>query len=275
MNFIKNFIYKDNVGLIVNRQIVNDYFSHAGISKVPICAGTFYLGNQGQDYLVPLYLYPDSNELDSTSRRPNLSLEIVNDIAQRLSIKFVPDHEAPEAKTPTGRHPKGIFTPLDLLDYIYAVLHAPSYREKYRELLRIDFPRVPYPKDSDSFFALAEKGAQLRALHLMESPNLRKLTTRYPISGDNTVDKVEWEGPEEVEPEGLGRVRINKEQYFDAVPRKAWDFWIGGYQPARKWLKDRKGRKLSSEDILHWQRIVVALVGTGRLMEEIDTLWKA
>ena len=104
---------------------------------------------------------------------------------------------------------------------------------------------------------------------------MEKLLTRYPADGDNEVAKVEWEGPEENDPDGLGRVRINAGQYFDTVPRKAWDFWIGGYQPARKWLKDRKGRKLNSEDILHWQRIVVALVGTARVMGEIDAFWKA
>jgi predicted helicase len=194
------------------------------------------------------------------------------DIAKRLGLHFVSDHEAPEAKTSTGRKSKGIFTPLDLLDYIYAVLHCPSYREKYKELLKTDFPRVPYPKDAESFFALAEKGTRLRALHLMEAPELQKLITAYPVSGSNTVDKIEWIGPEEDEPEGLGRVSVNAEQYFARVPRQAWDFWVGGYQPARKWLKDRKGRALEAEDIFHWQRIVVVLVGTARIMKEIEEL---
>jgi predicted helicase len=239
------------------------------LSNCPICTGTFYLGNKGQDYLVPLYLYSESKELDASLRHPNLNPDIVADIAKRLHLHFVPDHEAPEAKTPTGRKPKDIFTPLDLLDYIYAVLHCPSYREKYNELLKIDFPRVPYPNDAESFFALAEKGARLRALHLMEAPEFQKLITAYPVSGSNTVDKIEWVDPED-EPESLGRVSINAEQYFDHVPRKAWDFWIGGYQPARKWLKDRKGRTLAAEDIFHWQRIIVALVGTAKIMEEIE-----
>ena len=169
-----------NYGLVVGRQ-----FSVIGTEKYDIVflVNTLVdtnLFRRGGNAVSPLYLYPDSGELDSSSRRPNLKLEIVNDIAQRLGLSFVPDHEAPEAKTPTGRRPKGIFTPLDLLDYIYAVLHAPSYREKYRELLKIDFPRIPYPKVAESFLALAEKGAELRSLHLMESPELGEAAHALP-----------------------------------------------------------------------------------------------
>jgi predicted helicase len=265
----QHFVEHTNFGLIFNRQIANPAFSHVFVTNIMICHGTFYLGNLGQDYVAPLYLYPGNEELDSIQRRPNLNPKIVTDIAGLLDLRFIPDHEAPEAKTLAGHKPKGIFTPLDLLDYIYAVLHCPSYREKYKELLKIDFPRVPYPNDAESFFALAEKGARLRSLHLMEAPELQKLITAYPVSGSNNVDKIEWIGPED-EPESLGRVSINAEQYFDHVPRKAWDFWIGGYQPARKWLKDRKSRTLAAEDIFHWQRIIVALIGTGKIMEEIE-----
>ncbi|WP_044247233.1 type ISP restriction/modification enzyme [Francisella hispaniensis] len=154
------------------------------------------------------------------------------------------------------------FAPIDILDYIYAVLHSPSYREKYKEFLKIDFPRVPYPT-IETFWQLVELGSQLRQIHLLESPVVTEYITSYPVDGDNIVDKPTYKG---------GKVYINKEQYFDNVPEVAWNFYIGSYQPAQKWLKDRKGRELGFEDILHYQKIIVALTETDRLMREIDKI---
>ena len=159
-------------------------------------------------------------------------------------------------------------TPESLFDYIYAVLHSRAYRTRYAEYLKSDFPRIPYPKDAATFHALAALGAQVRALHLMESPLLDNLITTYPVGGDHLVDKPRWEAGKN----GLGRVWLNPTQYFDCVPQVAWEFYIGGYQPAQKWLKDRKGRSLTNDDINHWQRIVVALAETHRLMGEIDKI---
>jgi predicted helicase len=155
-----------------------------------------------------------------------------------------------------------------LFDYIYAVLHARAYRTRYAEFLKSDFPRIPYPKDAKTFDALAAQGAKLRSLHLMESEALDTLITSYPVAGDHEVVKMRWE-PSKKTP-STGRVWINPTQYFDHVPQTAWDFFVGGYQPAQKWLKDRKGRNLSSDDLLHWQRIIVALVETDKVMTEID-----
>jgi predicted helicase len=149
------------------------------------------------------------------------------------------------------------------LDYIYAVLHSPTYREKYKEFLKIDFPRVPYPKDTQTFWELVKLGSQLREIHLMESPIVNKLITQYPEDGTNEVEKPEYKN---------GNVYINSMQYFANVPEIAWNFYIGGYQPAQKWLKDRKGRTLSFEDIIHYQKIIVALTETNRLMQEIDKI---
>ena len=105
----------------------------------------------------------------------------------------------------------------------------------------------------------------------MESPVLDKLITTYPIGGDHEVIKPRWE--EAKGKPGLGRVWVNPTQYFDKVPLVAWEFYIGGYQPAQKWLKDRKGRKLTSDDLMHWQRIIVALAETDKIMHEIDKIW--
>jgi predicted helicase len=157
-------------------------------------------------------------------------------------------------------------TPETLFDYIYAVLHAPKYRERYAEFLKSDFPRIPYPDDEKTFNALVAQGAKLRALHLMESPALDIPITTYPVDGDHAVEAMNKNSYCD------GKVYINETQYFGEVPQVAWDFYIGGYQPAQKWLKDRKGRNLSIDDIEHYQRIIIALRDTATVMQEIDKI---
>ena len=110
---------------------------------------------------------------------------------------------------------------------------------------------------------LVALGRELREIHLLESPKVSQFTTTYPVSGSATVEKISYKD---------GKVFINSEQYFGDVPEIAWNFYIGGYQPAQKWLKDRKGRALSNSDIEHYQKIIVALVETNRIMKEIDKL---
>lgn len=164
------------------------------------------------------------------------------------------------------------FAPVDLLDYVYAVLHSPTYREKYKEFLKIDFPRVPYPEALSKFQTLTKLGAELRQIHLLESPTVEKYITQYPEEGDNVVVKPRLDLTGFANLSGLGRVYINPTQYFDNVPELAWNFYIGGYQPAQKWLKDRKDQELCYDDILHYQKIIVALSETDRIMKEIDTI---
>jgi predicted helicase len=230
-------------------------------------------------------------------RVPNLNMEIVNKIAEGLGIPFVAEKQGVGTqkqgvgtqKQGVGTQKQGVatpcydeFAPIDLLDYIYAVLHSPSYREKYKEFLKIDFPRVPFPSTRDlsplpevqqKFWQLVKLGGELRQIHLLESPKVEDYITQYPIDGDNVMIKPRFinspplEGLEEV-----GKVYISETQYFDHVPQVAWEFYIGGYQPAQKWLKDRKDRKLEFEDILHYQKIIVALTETDRIMREIDKI---
>lgn len=231
---LKHFIGKQNIGMITNRQVVGDFWNHAGVTQQLSSHGTFYLGNKGQDYLFPLYLYSDAD-----AKTSNFKEEIVNEI-----INIV-----------------GKVLPEDIFDYIYAVLHSPNYRERYKEFLKIDFPRIPFPQDKKSFQRLVKLGRELRLLHLFESPKSDKLITSYPETGSDAVEKIEYKD---------GKVFLNSSQYFGNVPELAWNFWIGGYQPAQKWLKDRKGRKLTNEDIVHYQKIIVILVETSRIMGEID-----
>ena len=202
----------------------------------------------------PLYLYDDDSTQSSffdRSRKPNLNMDIVRGLEQKLNLTFTPEKEAKA----------GTFAPIDILDYIYGVLHSNKYRNKYKEFLKIDFPRIPYPESSDYFFKIAQLGKQLREIHLLESPIVNEFVTSYPVGGDNEVIKPEYKD---------NKVYINKTQYFDNVPEIAWNFYIGGYQPAQKWLKDRRGAILSYEDIMHYQKIIVALTKTHEIMQDID-----
>jgi predicted helicase len=198
----------------------------------------------------------------SLAYRPNLSQKIVRAIEKSLGISFI----IQEFKSENIE-----FGEVDILDYIYAVLHSPNYREKYKEFLKIDFPRVPYPKDKETFWQLVKLGGELRQIHLFENPIIEKYVTQYPIGGNNFVAKPRFIATE-IKEQVLGSVFINESQYFANVPEVAWNFYIGGYQPAQKWLKDRNGRKLEFEDILHYQKIIVALTETFRLMTAIGKI---
>ncbi|WP_336127321.1 type ISP restriction/modification enzyme [Mesoflavibacter sp. CH_XMU1422-2] len=253
----KQFIAKNNIGLLLPRQLAKEDFNHIYISSKIADACLISNRTKEQNQVFPLYVYPETNGQQtieqSNERKPNLKAEIVNQIAEQLGLTFTNE------KVPT----ENTFAPIDILDYIYAVLHSPTYREKYKEFLKIDFPRVPYPKDQDTFRQLVKLGGEIRQIHLLESPTVEQYITQYPMDGDNIVGKPKYKD---------GKVFINETQYFDNVPQVAWEFYIGGYQPAQKWLKDRKERKLEFDDILHYQKIIVALSETDRLMKEIDKI---
>ncbi len=151
------------------------------------------------------------------------------------------------------------------------MLCHPTYRETYKEFLKIDFPHIPYPTNAQSFWRLVALGGELRSLHLLEHPALAKPTTTFPVSGDCMVEAITKNSFRNVE-NGIGRVYINAEQHIGDVPTIAWEFFIGGYQPAQKWLKDRKGSQLNFDEIRHYQRIITALSQTHRLMQEIDVV---
>jgi hypothetical protein len=249
-----------NIGLIVNKKFVGEDFSHVGVSSTPICHGTFYLGNRGQDFLCPLYLYPEENDLDRSIRLnldPKLYATICNVAEIDPADQAGPDDDF-RAATGEARASE-----VKVFDYIYGVLHSPAYRETFTEFLKIDFPRIPYPPSREVFRHVSEKGEQLRRLHLMEPAVIGDSPYPYLGDGDDVVASgfPKFDG---------GKVHINNDQYFDGVPKIAWEFYIGGYQPAQKWLKNRRGRALSFDDITHYQRIVKILSETDRLMKEIE-----
>jgi predicted helicase len=246
----------ENVALLVCKQQSTFDFQHIFLTQTLSDKCTISSQTKEASYHFPLYLYPESTAqttIDNTTRTPNLNPAIVQQIAQKIGLRFTPEKEQDAAT----------FAPIDILDYIYAALHSPVYRDTYKEFLKIDFPRVPYPKDAANFWALVALGGQLRQVHLLESAVIEQNITpyQYPEDGDNVVRKVRYEG---------GHVYINDTQYFANVPPVAWEFYIGGYQPAQKWLKDRKDRELSFEDVGHYRRIIAALVETDRLMKAVD-----
>ena len=320
------------------------------------------------------YIYPENEDffkVELSAIEPdlllpksicNLDIEIIQKIAEKIGLEFVPEKENGNLCFINNNQDlqdafKQTFAPIDLLDYIYAVLHSPNYREKYKEFLKIDFPRVPFPENADNFWKLVKLGGKIRQIHLLESDVVEKFITKYPVDGDNVVDRPKFvlekasvpmqkskdgvqqstdeiakskfvvqdpkidvlepkfgvqnskfssnnpkfdvkdakydiqnlnrgvkdvnneytdlknEGFEQkigLKPNVYGKVYINDTQYFENVPETAWNFYIGGYQPAQKWLKDRKGRTLNFEDLMHYQKIIVALFETDRLMKEID-----
>ncbi|MDD5145606.1 MAG: N-6 DNA methylase [Candidatus Pacebacteria bacterium] len=227
-NVMDNFFNKNNYGLELGRTSFVAFISKDLSDE--------HFGGP-KSYKFPLYIWAAGK-----NRTPNFKKSIIEEIEKII----------------------GKASPEDIFDYIYAVLHSPSYREKYKEFLKIDFPRIPYPKNKISFKKLVAFGTELRSLHLLESPKINKFITTYPITGSDTTDKITYKD---------NKVFINNDQYFGNVSELAWNFYVGGYQPAQKWLKDRKGRTLTNADIEHYQKIIVALTETDKIMKEIDKIY--
>ncbi|MGK7945420.1 MAG: type ISP restriction/modification enzyme, partial [Microcystaceae cyanobacterium] len=201
------------------------------------------------NYLFPLYTYPDTENEQTNlfiEKTPNLSPKFLTAIQDKL-----------------GYQP----TPEEIFYYIYAIFHSPTYRQRYAEFLKIDFPRVPLTNNDQLFKQLANKGEILVNLHLMKSPLLNTLMTEYHHQDNHQVTQVKYNSTTQ-------QIKINKTAYFVGITETIWNFKIGGYQVLDKWLKDRKKANyiLTPEDILHYQKIVVALKETIKLMTEIDEI---
>ncbi|MCT7524937.1 N-6 DNA methylase [Aliarcobacter cryaerophilus] len=253
---MKHFM-NSNLGLMVCKRQTTFDFQHVLLTNILSERCTVSLQTGEVSYTFPLYLYPDENSL-TNERTPNLNLEIVKEIEEKLALKFV--NEKIEDST--------TFAPIDILDYIYAVLHSPSYREKYKEFLKIDFPRVPYPKP-ETFWQLVSLGGKLRSLHLLEDTSLDERIIDIKGEGEllikNSLNKKDFS----IEDEKV-ELRLNDEVSVVNIPLVAWEFYIGGYQPAQKWLKDRVGRVLNRADMKHYNRIINALCKTDLIMKKID-----
>lgn len=272
----------ENLGLMFMRQVaVNDTYFHFGVSRHIVDNRSFY-SNRGVMSFAPLYLYPSEQEIaqglySPGDRQPNFSPEFTANIESRLGLSFVCDGRGNLSQT---------FGPENLLHYIYAVFHSTAYRERYDQFLRADFPRVPLPDSLDMFRSLARLGNRLMNAHLMTSTAQQESAVRFPIVGSNIVESAHpkyyapgEKPPGHKSPIECGRVYISKDsrrsgkrgQYFEGVTPDAWEFRIGGYQPMDRWLRNRKGRKLTYDDLDHYHRIASTLEKTIALMEEVDS----
>jgi len=278
---------EENLGLSTTRSVeIGEGFQHVFCARTIIQHHTVSL--KEVNYLFPLYLYPEgegettgqktlTEKVSRSSRRQsNLNPQFIADLEKRIRLSFVSEATGDLKKT---------FGPEDVFNYIYAVFHSPTYRTRYAEFLKSDFPRVVLTSDVNLFRSLCGLGAELVALHLLESPKFSKPIARYPVTGPNIVEKgfpkyVPPGEPEpgKIEPFKAGRVYISKPdaqsgakgQYFEGIPPEVWNFHIGGYQVCEKWLKDRRGRTLTYDDLEHYCKVVTALSETVRLMAEID-----
>ncbi|MEO8824117.1 MAG: type ISP restriction/modification enzyme, partial [Ginsengibacter sp.] len=240
--------------LVTNFENMNDLKKESNSIQTNKIFGS-YDGN----FAEPLYLYPATNN--------NLEPELIKTFEHNLSLTFTKEKEvlsegevcfmnSPEVR-PEFRVS---FATIDILDYLYAFLYLSSYREKYN---KIGFPEVPFPTDTSIFWKLVALGSELRQIHLLECSLVEKLITNYPVGGNNLINQINYSG---------NKVFINETQYFDNVPQIAWNFKIGSFQPAQKWLKDRKEKEISLKEISLYQKIIVALKETNRIMNEVDKI---
>jgi predicted helicase len=253
-------------------------FEHALVTRFP--AEYKACSHDRNTYLAPLYCYPNDRRVrelfesyppGKEERRPNLNPAFVEALTERLSLPFDFNASATE----------GVVTPEDVLHYLYALLHSPTYRTRFAPFLRLDFPRLPLPPDAEAFWELAQLGADLVALHLLDddypfaswvkakrpSP-LASFPLAFPVAGSDKIERVRYD-------EETQRLFINARQFFEGVPPEVWDFRVGGYRVLEKWLAERKGQRLGFDDQRQIARLVKLIGETLRLMAAIDeaTQW--
>ncbi|MFN2393625.1 MAG: type ISP restriction/modification enzyme, partial [Pyrinomonadaceae bacterium] len=261
-------IYHSNKAFLWTRPMSPNYEFSVLCSSVAVDQSV--VGNKvagaGGTYVAPLYIYPTEKrglfDEETSTRQPNFSNEFLGDLHAKLKSNFKPEmiENLPRKSKPyLGSTNSLSFTPEDIFNYAYAVFHSPTYRARYAEFLKIDFPRLPLTSNYLLFFQLARLGELLVELHLLEKDIESEVT--FPEKGSNAVEFVKYADE---------KVYINKTQYFANVPETAWNFHIGGYQVLQKWLKDRKGRTFSFDDLEHYAKVVSALSQTIDLMNEID-----
>ena len=283
---MRHMLAVENIALIACRQQARGDDEWAQVFATTGIAESCAISNITREinYVFPLYCYPrDEQEpgrgglLDRWTkgkhgRTPNLAAGFVERIANAADLRFISDGVGDLRKT---------LGPEDIGAWIYAVFHSPRYRERYEAQLKLDFPRVPLPGCTELFRMLAGAGHELLAQHLLKAPSLNEFVTSYTGPNSPQVDRPGWsdgtvwlDAAKTAAREGH-RARMPGTIGFTGVPEKVWDFQVGGYQVCHKWLKDRKGRTLSDEDVAHYRRIIASLNETIRMMSEIDEIIEA
>jgi predicted helicase len=262
-----------NLGLATVRQLANEPWEHALVANTII--DDSYVSNRTKEraYLFPLYLF---NVDDNASllggcgptgtpiRRPNLDPKFIDELSARIGLKFLEGGTGDLTTT---------FGPEDFFHYAYAVLYAPGYRVRYANQLKREFARIPLTTDVNVFRILSGLGAQLTAIHL--EPKEADLFSNYPIAGDNTVFNPRFEPTLHTEgattlDDRFGRIFINDKQFFEPIAQSVWEYRIGSYQVAFKWLKDRKGQMLTFADLQAYQALIAALQATIDIQLRIE-----
>ncbi len=245
---VMHHLLQPNIALIAPRQ-----FKEESGAMVTMCiAGHKTVSAFDINYVFPLYAYAEEEKIDLFSQQANG--ERVSNVAPQLVETLVSAYK---------RRP----SPEDVFHYTYAVLYSNAYREKYSQFLKTDFPRVPFTKDHRLFTKLADIGEQLVDLHLLRSKKLAKPIAKCEGSGALAVVNVAYDAKRK-------RVYINPEKYFIGLSSESWQYHIGGYQVAEKWLKDRKGRTLTSDEVAHYCKVITALTETIKIQETLDVLFK-
>lgn len=261
---LQNHVFnKENLCFLSIRQMMDGVpYSHFFASD-KLSLDRSFACSRGAACIFPLYLYPTQQSTlfdhnpDHDTRKPNFSPAFITDLETRLQLTFIPEDKGDFITT---------LSALDVFYYLYAVFHSPTYRTRYAEFLKMDFPRLPLISDKTLFQQLADLGEQLVSLHLMDGKTNQGLYDSehcFPIAGDNLVEKIDYQD---------NKIYINKTQYFDSITPELWAFHIGGYQVCQKWLKDRKGRHLSYDDCNHYLSILAALEHSQTLMLAIDDI---
>ena len=272
----KHFIF-NNIALVTTRILAKLPFNHVFVSQYPGDNTLISSQTKERNYFFPLYLYPHEPHVGAdynlplrgeeplkTERLSNFTPEFLQAFSSNIGIHVGAGLVLAQQEKATTRVAP---TPEEIFYYIYAVLYSPTYRKRYEEFLKIDFPRISLPSNYDVFRELSDFGKEIVELHLLKHPSLENTEVGFPKSGSNKVEKVGYA-------EEGQKVFINKEQYFDGISKVVWEYQIGAYQVMEKYLKDRKGRKLSLEEINHYMKVAKAIRLTIELQTKIDIIFK-
>jgi predicted helicase len=258
-------LLKDNLCLItIRRSRSQEKWNFAFVSN-GLVSGSTAISSLDINYVFPLYLYRETSQ----QKRKSSVIQLMLFEPEETYLHKIPNIN-PEFYKKLKQDLKKEISPEEIFYYIYAVLSSNLYRSKYADLLKLDLPRLPFPKSYNLFSKLSLLGKQLIELHLLNSKELKNIKTKFPILGDNRVEKVEFE----ILKNNFGRVWINEKQYFEDIPENVWNYKIGGYQVCNKWLSDRKGRTLNKEEIVTYRQIVTALIRTMEIQKEIDKYYQ-
>jgi predicted helicase len=284
-------LFGKNICLITSRMTKGETFKHVQVSRNLVEVICMSSKTSNNAFVFPLYITAEKKKKqqgelfikDKGKKRVNIAPAFISQLATITGLSFTEAERGDLKQT---------FGPLDVLCFVYSILHVPIYRDRYRDLLKRDFPRCPLPLDLDQFGKLVCVGRELVSLHLLENPKAHEFITTFPVKGSDVVAALKYLRPGEVEPHTgkpitLGRVYISDImqapspfshlQFFEGVSPEVWDYEVGGYRVCQKWLKERQGRKLTNDEINHFQEMVASVSATIAEVGKLDGLlhqWK-